>query len=252
MIGSGRGATWRTGSPGLELAEQPLPADRDDRVVGGTSAQSGGSSAATGARIQPGRARATRRAPRRPGPGRSGSPHSCSRPSGRSMFTKTGPCSSGTRWTSTPASRRRSSSVAVDRLLVDADDRARSGARGGPSSGRCTRRRRPAASRAGRRRRCRATRPTTDDGGHDRGPRGPDSSRSSRPDRSAGPVRYWPSIPSLPDRSRRVFLRTSRGRRGGLLRRPARPRRRDGAGRVLRARPDGPPAASRTPTRTIR
>ena len=33
MIGSGRGATWRTGSPGDELAQEPLPADGHERVA---------------------------------------------------------------------------------------------------------------------------------------------------------------------------------------------------------------------------
>ena len=64
--------------------------------------------------------------------------------------------------------------------------------------------------------------------------------------RSRTAVRYWPSIPSLPDRSRRVLLRAPRGRRGRLLGRPPRPRRRDGARGLLRARPDDPPPVQDT------
>ena len=55
MIGSGPGATWRTGWPASSSRRRPCQPTATIASSDGTSAQAGGSSAATGARIQPGR-----------------------------------------------------------------------------------------------------------------------------------------------------------------------------------------------------
>ena len=191
----GPGADAADGLARHELAEQPLPADRHERVVRRRpSAHSSGSSPATGASSQPRLARQ--------------SSGTASTGSGSDGLAGDLEAALGPLDVHEDRARRERHEPNVDaglpqqvelgrrgRLRVDADDRPASAARAGPRSARCTRRRRRAASRADLSVDVAARRPDDEDGGTLRaavGHRRPGRSPESRP------YTWRPSIP-FPD-----------------------------------------------------
>ena len=112
MIAFGPGATRRTSSPGTSSRRSPCQPTVTNASSGAAVAHTSGSSAATGESSQPWLARQAS-GTTSTGSGSDASWATWRRPSGRSMFTKTGPRSSSTSRSSTPASRNRSSSWAV-------------------------------------------------------------------------------------------------------------------------------------------
>jgi hypothetical protein len=108
--GSGRGGTRSTSAPTTSRRRSPCQPSATNGA--GIDAHVAGSSAATGPRKS---ASGDRHASgSTPGSIGSAADRQCwRRPSGRSMFSKTGPCASGASEISTPAARRTSSSLAA-------------------------------------------------------------------------------------------------------------------------------------------